>query len=87
MLRKLFDVEEIKKAWKYYSTYAFLLIMGLPELYNMVATSGLIDLSMWATPSRMMQYAALAGLILRYVKQKGDEAKAKAADEADEAGA
>lgn len=95
MLGRVFDLEALKKAWKYYSTYAFLLIAGLPELVPQIvaalpeALGGLVG---GTSVTRYMQIAALGGLVLRYVKQGAADAKAKALaemekDESDEAGA
>lgn len=74
----MFDIAELKKAYRYYSTYAFLLVAGIPELVSLIMNSGLIE---QPATVRYMQITAIVGLVLRYVKQKGDEAKAQSAAE------
>lgn len=93
LLGRVFDLEKAKRLWKYYSTYAFLLIVGLPELVPQLiaALPEALGAGVAGVPvTRYMQIAAVGGLVLRAVRQASLEAaeKAKAAvDDEDQAGA
>lgn len=61
-------IPEWKRAWRFYSVWAFAVIVALPELYNAAATLGLFD----AAPATLlwsMRGLALAGIVARFVDQ------------------
>ncbi len=63
-------VADWRRAWRYYTTWAFLLLGAMPDIYNTVVTSGLLDAD--GAPEELawgMRGAALLGLLLRLVRQ------------------
>ena len=63
-------IADWKKAWTFYSTWAFVVLGALPDIYNALISSGLFDSA--DSPEGLtwsIRAAALAGLLLRLVRQ------------------
>lgn len=77
-------IDDWKKAWKFYSVWAFAIVAAIPDAYNAVIASGLLDGSGASeTLTWSIRAAAIGGLLLRFVKQ----AQPKLPDDTDQAGA
>lgn len=67
-------VEDARNVWRYYSTWAFALIAGLPDLYNLAApylSGGEVpDMAVWT-----FRVAAILGILARYVNQNKPKAE------------
>lgn len=63
-------IDDWKRAWKYYSTWALVVLGALPDIYNAIVASGLLDST--DVPDQFTWTArlvALAGLIMRLIRQ------------------
>lgn len=62
-------IEDWKNAWKYYSVWAIAVLVAMPDLYNLLAASGLFhempDPAKWA-----VRGGAVLALVGRFVHQK-----------------
>lgn len=63
-------IEDWKKAWRFYSVWAFAIVGILPDAYNAIVAAGLLGGA--DTPDALtwgMRFAAIGGILLRLVKQ------------------
>ena len=65
-------IENWKDGWRFYSTWALAVLAALPDLYNLLATSGLFD----TAPAELVwtvRVGALLALVARFVSQQKPE--------------
>lgn len=98
LIGRYVDLAALKHALRLYSTYAFILIAGLPEIVPQLMAAlpeTLAGMVGGTSVTRYMQLAAVGGLVVRFLKQASVQAKIEAearlaaedAAAADEAGA
>lgn len=62
-------IQNWRKGWKFYSVWAYALILALPELYSQLMYSGVIDMYDPPPYVNVLRVIAFVGLVLRFVDQ------------------
>lgn len=68
-MKKFRLIENWREGWKFYTTWAYGVLIALPDLYNLAApllsADGMPDAAAWS-----LRAAALLGLVVRFIDQK-----------------
>lgn len=62
-------IQNWRDAWRLWSIWALALLMAVPEIYNEMLYSGVIDMTEWPSLTRVIQSLAFIGIVVRLVRQ------------------
>lgn len=64
-------IENWREGLRFYTTWAMAVLVALPDLYNLLLASGLLEAeAMPPVAAWSIRVVAITGLVLRFVRQK-----------------
>lgn len=68
--KELALIEGWRDGWRFYSTWAYVLLINLPSLYDQAVAAGLVETETIPGPAKWaIRAVALYGLVARFVAQ------------------